>query len=119
MSQPNPSSRGRMNDLRYDGHWGIDDIVPNLIIANSAIQGGEPTICGTRIPTSVIGNQPESAEDVADDYCTSPLTVIAARCFEAGREWQRSWRRRQRMINAVKYGWEQVNLEKQADKGDV
>lgn len=100
-----------MKDLRYDGHWGIDDIVPNLIVANSAIMWGEPIIAGTRIPTSVIGNQPESAEDVADDYCTSPLTVIAARCFEAGRDWQRSKKRRKRMANAVNYGWKQVYLE--------
>lgn len=96
-----------------DGVWLVDTILPGFIEAHSGRQFGEPTVINDRYPCSA-----GWAWEYLDDPEKASMTreqIIAACAFEAGRDWQRSRKRRQRIQQAVHDGWEKVREHDSAE----
>lgn len=86
-----------------DRKWLVVELVPDLIVAHSAIRFGDTTIKGTRIPTDTA-----AFAFLEGNYGLWDMTekqAFAAYCFEAGREYQRSRKLHKRIREAVKLGW--------------
>ena len=83
-----------------DGQWLVLELIPDLIVADSGIQGGEPTIKGTRMTTVTLAFAYENHEvQCYGDY--SEQQAFAAYCFEAGREYQRNRKLRKRLLEST------------------
>lgn len=92
-----------------NGNWLIVELVPDLIVANSAIRFGGTTIKGTRIPTETAA---WAYED--DNFASWPMTekqAFAAYCFESGMKYARSRKLRKRIQDAVSFGWSKEKTE--------
>jgi len=104
------SSKRAIGETHMDGKWLVDTILPGLLEAHAGLQFGAPCLVGTRTPTYVglgwvwecYGNA-----HVAKVEGLSQIDVVALAAFDAGVQWQRSRKRRQRMKDAVTAGWEQ------------
>lgn len=105
-----------MPPLREEEFQGIkylvDDLVPGWIVAHSGIQFGVPTLKGTRFPTSSTW-----CFDDPSTYGWTTEQAFAARCFEAGVQWQRSRERRKRMSEVVAKLWKELEPPGGQQKG--
>lgn len=88
------------------GNWLVVELVPDLIVSNSAIRWGEPTIKGTRIPTDTAGWAYKDGNFA--DWDMTEQQAFAAYCFEIGIEYQRSRKLKKRITDAVSFGWSKL-----------
>ena len=92
----------------YDRQWLVVELIPGLIECHTAMQFGAPTITGSRIHTEVAAGAYENEEWNCYGNGLDKDKAFVAMCFEAGREYQRSRKLRQRIDEACKKGWEKV-----------
>lgn len=93
---------------RMDGDWLVVELVPEVIEANTAIQFGEPTVCGSRITTQAAAWA--WIDKNWDDFGgLTKEAAFAAHCFEAGRQYQRDRKLRKKIDEACSAGWEKHN----------
>ncbi len=87
-----------------DKEWHVFEFIPDLIVVHSGIQGGEPTIKGTRVPTWTASNAYQG--NAWRNYRIKKEQSFAAFCFEAGIEYQK---KKGKINKAVKESWDKYN----------
>ena len=98
-----------MNFREYkDRHWFVAELVPDFIEAHTARRFGDACIKGTRVPTDTAAFAWKDKD--WDDYCITEQQAFAAYCFEAGYEYHRNRKLKQRIAEGVSEGWRIHNL---------
>ena len=99
-----------------DRYCVVDELVLGFIEARSDVHSGEPCIAGTRMTANtawlwLFRDDPdtEMRNGVSRDQ------ILVAEGFRAGRNWQRSRKRRQRMEDEVASHWKRI---RERQKGD-
>lgn len=87
-----------------DEEWHVFEFVPDLIVVHCGIQGGSPTVKGTRVPTWTASGSYERNEYKA--YHIKKGQAFASFCFEAGREYEKKHIKINKVVND---NWDKYN----------
>lgn len=93
----------------------VDVLLSGMIVADPAVQTGEPCLAETRIPVTTLHGHLAAGDGVglvARSYRVEPYAIQICESFQAGVEWQRSRTRRRRMDEIVDAYWEEVDARR-------
>jgi uncharacterized protein (DUF433 family) len=104
-----------MAEAKDEGRYYVEVLLPGFIEASSGMQFGVPCLIGTRIPHYVGQGWVWESLDAPRYEGLTREKIIALAAFDAGYEWHKSRKRREKMGEEVAKLWAKIALEKAAE----